>query len=499
MLDFVPEGYGLSIGILIAYFGAVMFIGLYAWRRFPQTDPENYILGGRTIGWFVAMFTLMATQYSALTVLGFPGTIYRTGLGGYVAICGMYIGFAAMYWLVFAARTWKLGRAFGHMTPADTISHFYGSRWVGYVIGGMLILTVIPYIQVQILGVGFLFEVATGGMIGFTTGAVLVYFLMIAYVLLGGLRAVALTDTLQGVLLVCGLVGGTLVVVWAAGGVGASFETVRASAPELLTVPGPRDAWPWLFLISWAIPVGLGWTMHPHMWLKMHIPKSVQFIRMWPMFVVMSFPLVMGSALLAGVAGQALRPGVTDRQETDVMMISLILEHFPAAVAGLVAAAGVAAMMSSVSSQVHGVGASVSRDFLRPLFRSDASKDVLYTRLSVLVVGAIGLFLSLTTPSFLTTLGAFSAAWGAQAVPAAVSALAGWRFATKWGAMAGAVGGSIMMLWIGLGVPGQRLLGMYAGLWGLGVNITLFLVVSALTRSARPSEAIVREYRGVGW
>lgn len=82
----------ISIGILVVYFLAVAAIGLVAWRRFPQSDPESYILGGRGLGWFVAAFTLMATQYSALTFLGFPGTMYRAGLAGFVAVTGMYIG-----------------------------------------------------------------------------------------------------------------------------------------------------------------------------------------------------------------------------------------------------------------------------------------------------------------------------------------------------------------------------------------------------------------------
>lgn len=500
MATAIPQGYGLSIAILIVYFGAVMFVGLYAWRRFPQSDPESYILGGRAIGWFVAMFTLMATQYSALTVLGFPGTIYRTGLGGYVAICGMYIGFSALFWMLFAARTWKIGRAFGHMTPAETLSHYYGSRSVGYVIAGMLILTLIPYIQVQIVGLGFLFDVATGGMVGFAAGTILVYVLITVYVFLGGLRAVALTDTLQGVLLVGGLVGGMLVVVSVAGGISTSFATVRASSPELLTVPGPGSAWPWLFLISWAVPVGMGWPLHPHMWIRMHIPKTVNYIRMWPLWVVVSFPIVMGSALLAGMAGQAIRPGVTDPRATDTMMISLILDHFPPVVAGLVAAGGIAAMMSSVSSQIHGVAASVSRDFLHKLFpEHEPERGVLYTRLSALLVGGVGLCLSLTTPAFLTTLGAFAAAWGAQGAPAAIAALAGWRWATKWGAIAGALAGTVMMLWIGLGLPRQQWLGIYAGLWGLGVNTALFLIVSAVTRAHRPREETIRAYRAIGW
>jgi Na+/proline symporter len=68
-------GYGGSMMVLVLYFAATMFIGLVAWRYFPQSDPEGYILGGRGMGWFVAAFTLMATQYSALTFLGFPGTM----------------------------------------------------------------------------------------------------------------------------------------------------------------------------------------------------------------------------------------------------------------------------------------------------------------------------------------------------------------------------------------------------------------------------------------
>jgi Na+/proline symporter len=270
-----------------------------------------------------------------------------------------------------------------------------------------------------------------------------------------------MTDTLQGVLLLVGLVGGTVIVVNVAGGVGASFDIVRSASPELLTLPGPNDAWTWIFLVSWVVPVGIGWTMHPHMWIRMHIPKTVNYIRMWPIWVVVSFPIVMGSALLAGIAGQAIRPGVTDPQQTDTMMISLILENFPAAVAGAVAAAGIAAMMSSVSSQIHGVGASVSRDFLHKLFpEHDPKQGVLYTRVSILLVGGVGLYLSLTSPALLTTLGAFAAAWGAQAAPAAIAALAGWRWATKWGVIIGAVAGTVAMLWIGLTMPRQQFPGV---------------------------------------
>ena len=262
-------GYGGSMVVLVLYFTATMFIGLVAWRYFPQSDPEGYILGGRGMGWFVAAFTLMATQYSALTFLGFPGTMYRTGLGGYVAVTGMYIGVSALYWVLFAARTWKLGRAFGHMTPADTFAHFYGQKRVGYLLAALLIATLIPYIQAQIMGISYLLQVATGDRVSFQLGTTVVYSLMIFYVFMGGLRAVAWTDTMQGLLLLGGIVLGALMVSYAAaGGPVSAFNKVLEAQPELLTLPGPSEAWPWAYLLSWVIPVGLGWPMQPQMWLK---------------------------------------------------------------------------------------------------------------------------------------------------------------------------------------------------------------------------------------
>ena len=180
----------------------------------------------------------------------------------------------------------------------------------------------------------------------------------------------------------------------------ATFTKLLESQPELLTLPGPGNAWPWAYLLSWVIPVGLGWPMQPQMWLKMHIPRSVTYIRLWPLWVTISFPVVMGAAFLTGMTGQVVQPGLTEREATDTVMISLLLEYFPAIVGGLVAAAGLAAMMSTVSSQIHSVGASVARDFLAQLFPDqEPRQQVWLARLAVIVVGFVGLYLSLTQPA----------------------------------------------------------------------------------------------------
>ncbi len=157
-------------------------------------------------------------------------------------------------------------------------------------------------------------------------------------------------------------------------------------------------------------------------------------------------------------------------------------------------------MMSTVSSQIHSVGASFARDFLAHWFPDqEPGKQVWLARLAVIVVGFVGLYLSLTQPALLTTLGVFSAAWAAQAVPAAVGALAGWRWPTSWGALAGTLGGTLVLFWVGLGFPQQQWQGLYAGLWALAANVILFVAVSLATSGSRPSGDTVAEYRRVGW
>ncbi|MCZ7647873.1 MAG: sodium:solute symporter family protein [Planctomycetota bacterium] len=494
-------GHGGSMVVLGVYFASTLIVGLVAWRYFPSSDPEGYVVGGRGMGWLVAAMTLMATQYSALTFLGFPGTIYRTGLGGYVAITGMYIGVSALYWILFAVRTWKLGRTFGHMTPADTFADFYGSKTVGTVLAALLIATLIPYIQAQIIGIAYLLKIATGDRISFKVGTTAVYLLMITYVFMGGLRAVAWTDTLQGVLLLAGLVVGALAVSYASsGGPREALAKLSEERGEWLTLPGPGNAWTWMYLISFSVSVGLGWPMQPQMWLKMHIPRSANFIRLWPLWVTLSFPLVMGAALLVGLTGQAVKPGLTEREATDTIMLTMLLEHFPPLLGGLVAAAGLAAMMSTVSSQIHSVGASVGRDFVvRWWGHLDGRRQLLLIRASVVAVGLVGLYLSLSQPDVLTKLGVFSAAWAAQAAPPAVAALLGLRWATRWGALAGPLIGSIVLFAVGLYGENYQWQGVYAGLWGLAANAACFVLFSLLTPKARPEAATVTRYRLVGW
>jgi SSS family solute:Na+ symporter len=490
-----------SILILVAYFVATLWVGLVAWRRYPATDVEGYVLGGRGLGWVVTAMTLMATQYSALTFSGFPAQFYRVGIGAFIGITGMYIFFAAFYWMIFGGRTWKLGRAFGHMTASDMANDFWSGSSVGIVMGIVLFLALLPYVVTQITGAAQLVDVASGGFIPAAVAGVLIYAITFVYVFLGGMRSVAYVDTLQGFILLLGIVGGSLLLIYGlGGGIGPAFNHMATAYPER-AVAGAKP-WDWLFMWTWAIPVGFGWVTHPHMWLRMHVPKDIRVIRFWPMWATISFPLAMGGGLFAAVTALKVLPG--QEKVADRIIPMMMDSNYPKIVLGLIAAAGLAAMMSSLSSQLHGLGVSAMRDVITKVQKRKltAMEEARYMRWAIGISASIGLYLFYTMEAYLAQLGAYSAALGAVVVPTAVAALAGWKWATKEGAIASMIGGTLG-IWFTGGTFGasaafRNYIGIYAGSWGLLISIVLLVAVSFVSRS-RPSDERIKAFQSVGW
>jgi Na+/proline symporter len=128
-----------------------------------------------------------------------------------------------------------------------------------------------------------------------------------------------------------------------------------------------------------------------------------------------------------------------------------------------------------------------------------ARRQVLLVRGAVVAVGLVGLYLSLTQPAVLTRLGVFSAAWAAQSAPPAIAALLGVRWATRWGAIAGPLAGTVVLFLLGLDSQRQDWRGLHAGFWALAVNLAVFVAVSLLTPHARPLPHTVKRFRKVGW
>lgn len=479
----------LSTTIIAIYMIAVLGLGIAAWRISPSYDVDDYLLAGRNIGWFVGFFSVAASQFSALTFMGFLAFYYGFGIGAFLAVAGAYAAITTGTFHFLAPRIWRIGRKRDHITPSDLVRDFYQSELLGYIVGLGLILALIPYLIVQFMGVGIVLDLGTGGMVSFTQGVFLIGTVVAIYVFLGGMKSVAWVDAVQGVMLVGGSVlGGIAIFYLNTDGVGPAYDALLDHQPALMDVPGPDGAFPWPYIVTFAVIVFMGWIFHPHMWMRVHYFKNGRQVENLPwVLTLIHHPTQIAQwflVLTAAVVVMEVPP--------DEFLLSMFRENFPTVLFAIIAAAALAAMMSSASSQCHGIGAVASRDLSKQLRPGWSEFTHLAIARGVTVAALIvAMILSTLGIEFLLDSGAASASLGlAIMLPQGLGALYGWRWATREGAIAGSVlGGVIALLFLATPLLSGPAI-IWSGLWGVLANVVAFVLVSAITDSSVNEEMI---------
>ncbi|MFB6130187.1 MAG: sodium:solute symporter family protein [Salinigranum sp.] len=482
----------LSSGIILAYLVVTLGIGIAGWRISPSKNMEDYLLADRAVHWFVGFFSTIASQFSALTLMGFVAFYFKFGISTFIAITGAYILFTSGTYYFIGPKVWKIGRKFGHITPSDTVREYYDSPLFGYIVAVGMILALIAYLEVQLMGVGILLKLGSGGVIPVTAGAAAITVVIAIYTWLGGMKSVAWVDTVQGVMLLGGaVIGGFVLLFTIGGGFGPAFSQIASQKPALLQVPGPAGVWNWVFIATFAIPVFLGWVYHPHMWMRLHYFKSGRAVENLPWVSGGIFWLTQIGGLAVVLTGALIIPDAPP----DQFILLMFRNYFPTVAFALVASAALAAIMSSASSQCHGIGAVAARDVTEQIWPEwEESKHLMVARVTMLI-GLLGaFFLSTLGIPFLVTSGAAAAAISTALIfPQVIAAVYGWEWPTREGAVAAGALGLITSLVFLLGWVSSPF-GVWPGFWGLVVNVVAFVVVSSVTNS-HPEKSTINEWQ----
>jgi SSS family solute:Na+ symporter len=485
----------VSSAIIVIYMVATLAVGLAGWRLSPSGTMEDYLLADRAVGWFVGFFSTIASQFSALTMLGFVAFYFQVGLATFIAITGAYVLFTSGTYYFIGPKVWKIGRKFGHVTPSDTVREYYDSPMLGYIVAIGMIIALIPYLQVQFTGVGIILQLGTGGLVPITVGAGIIAAVVAVYTWLGGMKSVAWVDTIQGVMLLGGsLLGGLVLLFTVGGGFGPAFTEVLNNRPGLLSVPAVTGSpWSWTFVASFAIPVFLGWVYHPHMWMRLHYFKSGRAVENLPWVSGGIFWLTQVGGLATVLTGALIIPDAPP----DQFILLMFRDFFPTVAFALVASAALAAIMSSASSQCHGIGAVVSRDITEQIFDGwEERKHLLAARLTMLLAIVLAFVLSTLGIPFLLTSGAAAAAISTGLIfPQVIAAVYGWKWPTRDGAILGsALGGLSALLFLTGPLAPFNPAGFWPGFWGVIINVVVFVAVSAVT-SSNPDDSTIRRWQ----
>lgn len=425
----------------------MLAIGLYAFKK-STSDVSGYMLGGRSLSPSVAALSAGASDMSGWMLMGLPGAMYLSGLSSLWIAIGLVIG-AFLNYLVVAPRLRTYTEvANDSITLPDFFENRFkdNSRLLRIVSSVVIVVFFTLYTSSGIVAGGKLFESSFG--LNYEVGLYVTAGVVVAYTLFGGFLAVSLTDFVQGCIMFIALILVPIATINAVGGIGEVQTRISAINPELLDIFNGVSLISILSAMAW----GLGYFGQPHIIVRFMAIRSVKDmptarrIGMSWMIVAIIGAMATGFAGIAYVAKTGLK---LDDAETIFIVLSQIL--FSPLIAGFLLAAILAAIMSTISSQLLVTSSSLTEDFYKTFLHQDASdkQQVLVGRISVAIVAMLAIYLAYDRNSTILTL--VSNAWagfGAAFGPVVIGCLY-WKKMTRNGALAGMItGAATVLLWI---------------------------------------------------
>jgi len=384
-----------KVAVLAGYFLVVLGIGVIVRRRL-QSTPESYFLADRKLGTVVLLGTMAATNFSAFTVFGTSGAGYRDGYA-FFPIMGFGTGFMALTFWILGRRIWEEGRKAGVVTPPELIRHLYQSRSLSFLFALVMIIFTLPYLALQPMAAGYALEELLG--LPYLAGCTLVTAVIVVYTLRGGMRAVAWTDLFQGTMMFILLLISLIIVVRHHGGFVAANQKVLSLEPALFSRPGGMGKYSpgiWMsFMMLWFFCD----PMFPQLFQRFFTARSRKTIHCTMLFYPLICTAVFILPIAIGVMGRLSIPGLTGKA-ADRILPMLMTSISGDAMASLVIAAGLAALMSTMDSQLLTLSSIFSRDIFA-LVKPDAGEKGMNGRIFVVFLSLAGLGLAVRPPATL--------------------------------------------------------------------------------------------------
>jgi solute:Na+ symporter, SSS family len=413
----------IDLIVIVAYILAIVGIGFWVGRG--QKDSDSFFLAGRGMTWPLVGFSLIVTNFSGTQFLGLAGAGYDTGI-----MVWNYEWMATLVLLFFAVLILPIYLQSRISTVPEYMELRYDRR-SRYVFSGFTVLT-----GMLIDTAGAMFAGAIVLQLLFPGVPLMVHIIIIAvlgggYVIVGGLKAVMITDTIQGVIL---LIATGVIFAMAFSRFDFDWGVFAEMAPEdgfTIAPPADDDFLPWPGIFTGAIWLGF------YVWITNHIvvqrvlaAKNLDHGRWGALFAgAMQLPWLV-LLIFPGILARGIFPDIED---TNLVWPSLIFEVLPIGIRGFIAAALLAALMSTLDSVLNGAASLIINDFVKTRGKEYSQERLLL--LSRVTVGVLMVVAALWAPVITTFDGLvayFQSFLGYLTMPIVVVLLGGifWRRAS---------------------------------------------------------------------
>jgi len=463
---------------LIIIFATIIFsslIGIFAGRK-VKMNLENWAVGGRRFGIIIIWLLMAGEIYTTFTFLGASGWAYSKGAPAFYILIYGALAYTLSFFILPAL--WKVGKRHGLHTQSDFFIKRYDSRLLGVLVALIGVFCIIPYLQLQLAGLGFIVQVASNGAIHPNVAIVISFVLTCAFVYTSGLRGAAWVAIIKDVMMILAVfIVGIGVPYIYFGGFGKMFQALIKQKPNYLVFPGAVAHMDVLWVMSTLLLTGLGFYMWPHVFGSAFSAKSDKILKRNA--IIMPFYQI--PVLLVFIIGFTALLVIPNLENGDMAFLALVNKTYPSWFMGFVGAAGaITAMVPSAILVLFAstlIAKNVYQAGINP--RASEEKVMSLSRFMVLAIMTLALVFTFLFPSELVYLLIFGYDGVSQFFPGVVFGLF-WKRVTKAAVLSGLIAGISLVVFLILAGK-DPFLGMNAGFVGLVVNTLITLTVSLMT------------------
>ncbi len=383
---------------LLLYLLSLIGVGIVGLLKSKEKSMQDFYLGGAGFGVTILFLTMYATQYSGNSLIGFAGSSYRNGWFFLVSFTFM-MAIVGGY-MLYAPKLYALSQQHRFITIGDYIRHRYNDRLLTNIIVFIGILALSNYMLTNLKAIGYILDYVTGGSIGFAEGIIVMAVIMVIYETLGGMRSVAWTDAIQGVLLLAGVLI-IFSVIWVEYGSLADNEALLLEVKaEFFRSVMFEDQIRWLSIL---IMIFFGISVYPQAIQRIYAAKNTKTLkRSFQLMIIMPILTTLPLIIIA-IIGAAHFPDLDKEGSEQIILLMLSkLQNIEGMqyVITLFIAAAVAAIMSTVDSAMLAIASLFTQDIYHQQ-RPDASQKRLtfVGKTFSWALMAVMVYLAITLPS----------------------------------------------------------------------------------------------------
>ncbi len=482
------QSFGLDAWIFISlYLGSLILVGFVGYKARKENTLKDFYLAGNGFGLVVIFLTLYATQYSGNTLLGYSGKTYRVGYAWIMSVHFMTAIVACF--MIYAPRLYARAKKYNYITPTDYLQHRFNSNWLNIIATIIMIVVLSNYLLAQLMAMGRAMQGLSSvePAVAYQQGVVLLTLIMLIYGTLGGIRAVAWTDVIQGLVLMTGFMILLFMLFKQFGPISLATEAIlKMPESTKASIPDANHLREWL---SYIVIVGLGSALYPQAIQRIYAARTEKVLRQGLAFMAFAPLFTVLIAVVTGIYAIAYMPGLEGVQSDQVLtrMLALVQGNsiFGYWLVVILFAAILAAMMSTADSALLSISSMLSKDIYGRFFAPDASEASL-TLLGklfswCLIIFLVWLAIYLSDKSSLLKLLDRKFDLLIQLVPAFMLSIH-WKGMRATPTVIGLTAGVLLSLWLAYGgfnfVQNGKVSGFHPGLFGLVFNFLIAVIGS---------------------